>query len=359
MKRYLQFSTGQLAIQLLRDPDRKSIARMVVELLYLSVIFKKLPIHYFSRLLFKKDRTNIRDYFPGKVLYGIKPHFNEKSVVDVLENKLSFDFFYSQFNISLPKILMYNYRNVFVVNKTSYTINSASEFRLLLKEEIFRNNKITDSIFVKRTYGTYGGDKVYKLYLNQLESDNQLVIDLFKEVIQTGYLFQETIRQHQELNRLNPSCINTIRLDTFLNRDGKVEIISGYLRTSFNNHHVDNISSGGCAVGIDPATGKLEDVGYMNLKDGGVRQPAEHPITHTVFHDFTIPYFEQARQLVIQVAGYVPNMRMVGWDVAIGESGPVLVEGNSDYDLAGTDTFCNGARSNPVFRKILREINYI
>ena len=356
MKKYSQLSTTQLIRQLLNDPDRKSLVRITAELIYLTLFFKTLPQHYFSRFLFKKDRTKIMDYFPSKVLYDIKPYFNEKGATEVLENKLFFDFYYRQFNISLPKILMYNHRNVFVVDKKAHLINTPSEFKSLL-EELFRNNKITDSIFIKRTYGTYGGDKVYKFLLSQLGSDVQSTSDLFHEVIQSGYLFQETVKQHPDMNKLNPSCLNTLRLDTFINPDGKVEIISAYLRISLTNSYVDNMTSGGCGITVDLDTGRLDRLGYMSLKDGGINMPIEHPITHIVFDGFNIPLFEQVKKLVIEVAGYMPNLRLIGWDVAIGESGPVLIEGNSDYDLSGTDTMAYGVRSNPVFRKVLKEIN--
>jgi hypothetical protein len=172
-------------------------------------------------------------------------------------------------------------------------------------------------------------------------------------------LFQQTVKQHPEMNRLNSSCLNTLRLDTFIDRDGKIEIISAGLRTSITNSHVDNISSGGCSIIVDLSTGKLVGKGRMGLKAGGINMPVEHPVTHTVFNGFSIPYFDEVKQLVIEVAGYVPNLRLIGWDIAIGETGPVLIEGNSDYDMAGTDNNCNGARSNPVFRKVLQEVNLL
>jgi len=357
MNRTSKFNTYQLFNQLLKDPDRKSIPRIIAELLYVTAIYRTLPVHYFSRLLFKKNCTNIRDYFPSKVLYNIKPHFNEKDITVVLENKLYFDFFYRQFDIPLPEILMYNHRNAFVMDRKLYTVNTISEFRTLL-QDVFKN-KTTDSVFIKKTYGSYGGSKIYKIYSRQLESDPQLINDIFREVIKSGYLFQKTVRQHPEMDRLNPSCVNTLRLDTFLDRDGKIEIICGYLRTSYNNSYIDNATAGGASVGINLDTGKLTGHGYLSLKDGGMTMSTEHPVTHVILDGFAIPYFEQARQLVIQVAGYVPSLRLIGWDIAIGETGPILIEGNSDYDVAGTDVMTHGARSNPVFRKVLKEINYI
>ena len=55
----------------------------------------------------------------------------------------------------------------------------------------------------------------------------------------------------------------------------------------------------------------------------------------------------------------MPGLRIVGWDVGIGETGPVLIEGNSDYEITGNDIADGGYRANPVFRKVLRELNYL
>ncbi len=331
---------------------------MIAEVLYLTVIFRTIPVHYISRFLFKKERKNIRDYFPSKVLYGLKQHYNERGVVPVLENKLFFDFFYRQFNINLPEMVMYNHRHAFVFNKKSIAITTPAQFRSLL-QDVFKTQHNDDSLFVKRTYGTYGGHGIYKITKQQVDEHSLLLVDYFNEIVKTGYVFQETIKQHPELNKLNPSCVNSIRIDTFRNPDGEVEVISSYIRTSMDNHYVDNTGSGGGWIAVDTPTGKLEAVGYKAIKNGGIKLLKEHPVTQTVFNDFQIPYFDQAKQLVIQVAGCVPNMRLIGWDVAIGETGPILVEGNSDYDVAGTDFVARGVRSHPVFQKVLKEVNYL
>lgn len=179
-----------------------------------------------------------------------------------------------------------------------------------------------------------------------------------KEVIQAGFLFQEMIQQHPDLNVLNPSCLNTIRFDTFIDKNGNIDIISGYMRMSNSNSHVDNISSGGCMVGIDLESGKLKREGYSNISTHGVLVYYQHPITKVVFEGFKIPLFEEAKNLVKNAAKYMPGLRLVGWDVAIGLNGPVLVEGNSDYEISGNDLSDGGYRKNPVFRKVMQELNY-
>ena len=55
----------------------------------------------------------------------------------------------------------------------------------------------------------------------------------------------------------------------------------------------------------------------------------------------------------------MPGLRLVGWDVAVGESGPILIEGNSDYIIRGNDFTDEGYLANTTFRKVLHEINYL
>jgi hypothetical protein len=348
-----------LVKEFVKDPDRKSILRILADFITLSVFHRGLPLYYFQRYLFKKGVINIKDYFSNDFLYyKIKPFFNDTSVMYVLENKLYFDFFYSQFNIRLPEILMYNHKKMFVVNSNCIEINNAQDLKVQL-ENIFKQNPSYDSIIIKKTYWSYGGDQIYKLLAEQLTSDPEKITELYSEVIKSGFLFQGTVKQHPELNKLNPTSLNTIRFDTFIDKDGKIEIISGYIRMSINNSFVDNITAGGCQVGIDIQSGKLKKTGFSSLGTYGVKVLTAHPVTNTVFENFSIPYFNDAKDLVVKSASFMPALRLVGWDVAIGESGPVLIEGNSDYDISGNDLSEGGYRTNAVFRKVLREINYM
>jgi len=81
-------------------------------------------------------------------------------------------------------------------------------------------------------------------------------------------------------------------------------------------------------------------------------------LTNTVFDAFTIPDFYKVKELVIKAASFMPGLRLIGWDVGLGINGPVLIEGNSDYNIHGSDKMYGGLRANPVFRKALEEIGY-
>lgn len=346
----------KLLLEILGDPERKPVYLILKDLVTLGIYYRKLPGHYFSRYLFKKGKLNIKDYFPDHFLYhGIKPHLNDRECRDILENKLFFHLYYARFGIQVPRTLMHNYKTTFFINGDITQVSKYEDFAIIL-DKLFDYAPARDSLFIKKSYWSYGGDKVFKIYRSEVADRSQPVADLYSEVIKSGFLFQETVIQHDVLNKLNPFSLNTIRFDTFIDKEGNVELISGYIRMSINKHYVDNICSGGCMVGIDMRTGRLKKEGYSSLSDYGVKILESHPITGTVFENLEIPFFERAKSLTLEAARLVPGLRIVGWDVAIGESGPVLIEGNSDYGITGNDLSEGGYRTNPVFKKVLAEV---
>ncbi len=352
-------SPASLYLEILRDPERKSFFRMMFEAISLMFLQRELPVHYFSRYLFKKRVKNIWDYVPNKFLgYKITPNFNDSKVKEVLDNKLFFDFYYRQFDLPVPQILMYNFRNMFVLDSKMFRINNLDDFRNVL-EELFDKYNDAKSVIIKKTVAGSCGSNIYKLYNNQLGADNELVNNIYHEVVRSGFIFQRTLTQHPDLDKLNPSCLNTIRIDTFIDKEGNSEVISAYLRMSTSNKFIDNVSSGGCSVGINIETGRLKEFGYAPIKSAGVKILVKHPVTGVIFKNLQVPFFEQVKELVIRTSLAMPALRLVGWDIGISKEGPVLIEGNSDYDISGNDLADDGYYKNPVFRKVLREINYL
>ncbi len=287
------------------------------------------------------------------MLYKQKALFNEDSAREILDNKLFFNLFYGEFNLPLPNILMYNHLTSFVVGNTYIEVKDVVGFKHLL-ENLMKSNPTRDSLFIKKSYWSYGGDNIYRLTKPDLDNRN-LLQKLFSEVTKTGFLFQETIKQNHQLDSLNPFCVNTLRLDTFIDNHGVIEIISCYFKTNIKNNYIDNHPAGGCEIPVDLETGRLKKYGHLTLKFNGLKRLTEHPTTKVVFLDFQIPHFQEAKELVLKAAAYLPNLRLIGWDIAILETGPLLVEGNSDYDIAASDLAYGGYKMNPIFNKVLTE----
>lgn len=127
--------------------------------------------------------------------------------------------------------------------------------------------------------------------------------------------------QHPEMNRLTPNSVNTLRI-VGIHTEEFSRIAYAALRCGSGKSVVDNFTDGGMVAGIDLATGTVVTNGVTIT--GDIREA--HPETEAIFKGFVIPCFEEALELVRgaskKITGYV------GWDVAISENGPVLIEAN-------------------------------
>ncbi|WP_193311591.1 sugar-transfer associated ATP-grasp domain-containing protein [Agriterribacter humi] len=140
-------------------------------------------------------------------------------------------------------------------------------------------------------------------------------------------LLETYVLQNNVLMNLSPSALNTVRLVTQLYK-GEVIIIAARLRISINSK-VDNVSAGNIIVPVDKDSGKVVGPGIY----ADITKPDEyiHPVTGVHFIGFEIPFWSECLRLVTQAALRIPENRSVGWDVAITNTGPLLIEGNHNW----------------------------
>jgi len=151
------------------------------------------------------------------------------------------------------------------------------------------------------------------------------------------YLLQEAVNQHERMAALHPSSLNTVRVLTFLSREGKVLIPATALRAGMGGSVTDNFSAGGIAVGVDVATGRL--FAKASTSDG--HRLGRHPDTGMVFARFTVPFWEEVLHLAERTQLVFGFYRLLGIDFAVTPGGPVIVEINSQPDLIGQE-MCSG-----------------
>ncbi len=80
----------------------------------------------------------------------------------------------------------------------------------------------------------------------------------------------------------------------------------------------------------DLATGRV-----VHLIKGGWPWPREehrHPDTNIEMTGFQIPRWQEAVELTLKAASAFPGARLQGWDVALTDRGPVLLEINTPMD---------------------------
>ncbi|MCF6359275.1 MAG: hexapeptide transferase [Cyclobacteriaceae bacterium] len=151
---------------------------------------------------------------------------------------------------------------------------------------------------------------------------------LIEYLVDTDYdLVEEFIIQHKELQKLSPSAVNTIRIFTQLDKD-KVEVLGCRLRISVDSL-VDNLAAGNLAAPIDQKTGMVSANGVYS--DITKQSEKKHPITKVSIVGFQIPFWSEVLTMVNRAALLHPQNRSIGWDVAITDCGPGLIEGNHDW----------------------------
>ena len=135
-------------------------------------------------------------------------------------------------------------------------------------------------------------------------------------------LVEEAIVQCKEIAELNPTSVNTIRPLTFV-RDGEAVMLAAYLRIG-RGGVVDNFCGGGMVCPINIETGVVE---YPAV-DGENNIYDTHPVTGVPIVGFKIPHFDEIKRLVLEAAMVVPQVRYVGWDIAVTDYGLEMIEGN-------------------------------
>ena len=147
----------------------------------------------------------------------------------------------------------------------------------------------------------------------------------FEALVSGGAVeLEELIIQHPQVSAVYPHAINTVRTVS-ITRDGVPHIICTYFRIGNGGRHVDNFNSGGMVAPVDEVTGIVKD----RAIDKNKTLYENHPQTGTPIKGFQFPDWDKAMDMVRQAAVRVPQVGYVGWDVAFGVDGPMLVEGNN------------------------------
>lgn len=329
------------------DPGKKPVTLMLREFIGLWAVKKSFPIHYIGRFLYRKGYKNPYDYMDMKQYRSIiySKRNNQEEYVHLLSNKFLFSLLCEKYRLPVPKIFSYNMSNSFFLEEDILTIKKVKD---LLKcfEKVFETWGI-ERLFVKSFCG-YGGSEVFLLTRPALKEE----LKRFGIKIMNGaFIHQECILQHAEINEIYSHSVNTLRVETFIDNDGKVNILGMFMRFGSGGKFVDNVSSGGFYVPVEPSTGKLTAKGLQGMVFGG-NVFYRHPDTGFEFEDYKVPYFVEAIDLCLKLVKYIPN-RLAGWDIAFTPRGPVVVEGNHTPGITVGEIGYGGYVKHPLFKEMI------
>lgn len=172
-----------------------------------------------------------------------------------------------------------------------------------------------ETVFAKR-HADFGGHGIEKM---KLGGDLRPLYD--RAMANGQYLIEDTLVQHEALGAINPAAVNNLRLVTLL-KDGEVHVLFKTLRINGGTEEV---------ISCDDIYMSLDEQGNIlgNVVDDNMTVFDRHPATGFAFKDAKIPHVDKAIALVKSAARLIPEMRYVGWDVAITTDGAAIIEGNN------------------------------
>ncbi len=341
----------------------KTTIRQVIEMVQLMARCQFTPEEYYTYNFYKAEKSykEMMNYLS----YFYLTHYYQPALIDnewevVFRNKLIFNSFYQGYGFPVTNIYGY-FRpdSGFVANRIpSASFKQLNELLLDTRPSSFvikpLKGKQGKNIFIVKNV-FYGKDEVLgflvgdkKIAYNELDS---LVFKTTSGNNATGFLLEELIPQHQQVDQIYRHSLNTIRVITLLTKDNSPEILFAVLRLGRNRAMIDNSSRGGMMVPIDIMDGTLGE-GLIS-KEYNTTIYTKHPDTDFTFTGMKIPYWEQVKQLCENAAMVAPFCRSVGWDVAITPNGPVLIEGNERHYIQLQALF--GGYLQPKVREILTQ----
>lgn len=279
----------------LKEKSGKSKAWLVQDMLKCSILYGAGYTDYKIAEMYRLNAAQRKTTITRGISNDIVRRMNDKCYTHFFDDKSEFDSKFSRW-IKRPWL--------------KFDENTA-------KEELQDFLSRCKSIFIKPLEGS-SGVGVHKL--DDLSDLNGIYAHL-KTLGES--ILEETVIQHEKLNRLYPGSVNTLRVATLIG-DKKQGIVYAVLRIG-NGGEVDNVDCGGMACRVDIESGRI----ITPAADKLGRVFDKHPITGAEFIGFEIPYFEEIKAMCLEAMQVVPQVRYVAWDVCITEEGPRFIEGNS------------------------------
>jgi hypothetical protein len=167
---------------------------------------------------------------------------------------------------------------------------------------------------------------------------DQPLLEIFKKILNENadkYILQRMLYSHQDIMALTGNeVLQSLRLVTYLNDDGQPRLIIRKIKLPKKGSLIDNFSWGvneGRLCLIDEK-GQIESTVKLSPEE-------KHLVRYDHVQDingnnveFRIPSWEQCVSLVLNAQKAFAPLLTIGWDVAVTDDGPFLIEGNVFWD---------------------------
>lgn len=324
------------------DDEHKSKVSVLLDQLFFIWKYGDVEPFYFTYGFDRTEMTRQRmteeylipySHFQKRIknLNSNPPHYGSYGGKIILADKFIFYLLLAKLGIPTPKVFCFIKNHAPLFFDPEFVIDSSLPARDQMS--LFLSNDM--DAFVKPYAGEMGKGifsmKIsdHRIFIDGIETPESAVIE---KLLSDSFLIQERIKQHPQMTVLCPSTLNTIRLQTVIDKSGRSHPFGAGLRIGRIWNSVDNWAKGGVFVGINMENGTLKSLGMLKPQFG--TSTKKHPDTEVIFDKFEIPFYKEAESLAVKLHQLLYRCHSIGWDIAITERGPVFIEGNGIWEIS-------------------------
>ncbi|MFK7930784.1 MAG: sugar-transfer associated ATP-grasp domain-containing protein, partial [Myxococcota bacterium] len=173
-----------------------------------------------------------------------------------------------------------------------------------------------------------------------------------KPFLADGYLIQPRLNPHPDVAAHCGPALSTFRTVVMQDENG-AEILDVAFKMTVHGQVADNFWRGNLLGGVRLEDGKVERV--VNAPGTKGKRVAKHPDTGMELVGWHLPDWDLFKETVIDATLALPGLGLIGWDVALTDKGPVLVEANVGGNWAMVQLAAARGLWRPRLRTLARE----
>ena len=324
IKRFIQ------RIKIISVQSNKSVILLFIDFLVLKAKLNISFYEYFKFDLEKKNNLLRQDFLSATNKKKYLKVLNPRKYFILARNKYISHILFNSNGIKTSKL--YCYYNPFCVNTNNIIAGNINEVYTILN-----SNGIKECV-IKTTESSHGeGVNVIKemryinndIMLKRFDGKERLLSDIIQK---EPLIFESLVKQTKQFHSFNSSSVNTVRIMTGLKKDGSVKIFGALLKVGRTGSCVDNVGDGGnVSAKVDLETGTISNVtnfqGWRNWK-----KTERHPDSEELLEGIQIKNWEFICCKIKEYQKNIPFLKTIGWDVAITDDGPLIIEMNDYWD---------------------------
>ncbi len=162
----------------------------------------------------------------------------------------------------------------------------------------------------------------------------QLISHLRKSPTGKTMLIQRWLENHESIKDFAHASLITFRVITCMNERDEVEVTDAMLRVlvDLEPKWKPAVLDDEFAAPIDLFTGKLGKLTGDDMRTCCKRYKV-HPVTNAKVEDRLIEHWPAIAAMAVRSHDAFNHRLMIGWDIALTPDGPIMLEGNTKFDV--------------------------